>query len=69
MSTPAKKIEGSAIRSQLRSRGLPGGTEKVCCGGKVTFSRDYATQLKALGMKGNFKIYERGAHMDTVSIS
>lgn len=53
-------IEGSKIRSMLRSRGLPGGGETICCGGRKRFSRDYTTQLKRLGYKGSFKVTENG---------
>lgn len=66
MSTGFTKIEGSVIRKRLRDAGLPGGAERVCCGGRVQFSRDYATQLKTLKMHGKFKVLEKGVVMDTV---
>ena len=69
MSTNYIKISGSEIRKRLRAAGLPGGSEKVCCGGKITFSRDYATQLRALKMKGTFKILENGAVVDVINIA
>lgn len=62
------KIEGSAIRAKLRSAGLPGGGEKICCGGRRVFSRDYKTQLKKLNMRGSFQVFERGILMDTVTV-
>ena len=68
MSTEYTKIEGAYIRKQLRNRGLPGGNERICCGGRIQFSKDYRSQLKALKMHGNFKICERGVVMDVVSI-
>lgn len=68
MSTKAISIEGSSIRSKLRSRGLPGGNEKVCCGGKRVFSKDYERQLKALKMSGTFKVFERGVLMTVVTV-
>lgn len=68
MSTEIKKIEGSVIRKQLRDLGLPGGFERKCCGGRVSFSRDYKTQLKTLKMHGKFKVLEGGAVMDVVEL-
>ena len=68
MSTSYTKIEGHTIRKRLRDLGLPGGTEKVCCGGRIQFSRDYATQLKTLKMHGTFRVYEKGVYSDTVTI-
>lgn len=68
MSTSAINIEGSSIRSRLRSKGLPGGGEKVCCGGRRTFSKDYERQLKSLKMKGTFKVFERGVLMAVVTV-
>lgn len=60
MSREFKKIEGSVIRQRLRTAGLPGGQERVCCRGKISFSKDYETQLKRLGMYGKFDVLERG---------
>lgn len=68
MSTSYTKIEGSTIRKRLRDLHLPGGTEKICCGGRVTFSRDYTAQLKTLKMHGTFRVYEKGVYADTVTI-
>jgi hypothetical protein len=68
MSTNYTKISGSSIRQKLRTLGLPGGTERVCCGGRVSFSRDYESQLRALKMKGSFKIMENGAVVEVVTI-
>lgn len=68
MSTNFIKIEGSTIRKLLRDAGLPGGSERICCGGRVQFSRDYATQLKTLKMRGKFKVLEKGVVMDTVVV-
>ena len=68
MSTTFTKIEGSYIRRRLRELGLPGGGERVCCGGRLQYSKDYKTQLRSLQMHGNFKIMEKGVVMDTVSI-
>ena len=68
MSRNITKIEGSVIRQRLRAAGLPGGAEKVCCGGKLSFSKDYETQLKRLGMHGNFQITERGVLVTYVSV-
>ena len=59
-STEFKKINGSKIRSELRSTGLPGGGEQICCGGRKKFSRDYESQLKRLGYKGSFQVLENG---------
>lgn len=61
-------IEGSTIRQRLRIAGLPGGAEKLCCGGKISFSKDYESQLKRLGMRGNFKILERGVVVAQVTV-
>ena len=69
MSSHFTKISGNQIRSMLRSRGLPGGKEKACCGGRKTFNRDYASQLKALGMRGAFEITEGGAVVDQVLVN
>ena len=68
MSSTYIDIEGSAIRRRLRDANLPGGTEKTCCGGRKIFNRDYATQLKALNMCGNFNILERGILVDKVVV-
>ena len=68
MSTGYIKIEGSYIRSRLRALGLPGGGERVCCGGRVQFSKDYRTQLKTLKLQGKFKVCEHGVVMDTVVV-
>lgn len=54
------RIAGEFIRSELRRRNLPGGKETVCCGGRVRFSKDYKSQLKALKMSGSFEITEKG---------
>lgn len=53
-------IDGKYIRQQLRVKHLPYGEETVCCGGRVKFSKDYAKQLKLLGMKGNYTVKEHG---------
>jgi hypothetical protein len=55
------RIAGEFIRSELRRRNLPGGTERVCCGGRIRFSKDYKSQLKALNMHGSFEVTEKGA--------
>lgn len=55
-----KTIEGSVLRATLRSKGLPGGGESICCGGRKRFSRDYESQLKALGYTGAYKVKENG---------
>lgn len=68
MSTKVTRIEGSVIRKRLRDAGLPGGTERTCCGGRVRFSRDYATQLKTLKMRGTFKVLEGGVVMDVITV-
>lgn len=68
MSTKLTKIEGSVIRKRLRDAGLPGGAEHICCGGRIRFSRDYATQLKTLKMQGTFKVLEKGVVMDVVTV-
>lgn len=68
MSSNFTNIEGSAIRKLLRERGLPGGKEKTCCGGRTIFSKDYGSQLKALGMVGNWNVTERGILMDKIVI-
>ena len=68
MSSKYVQISGSQIRAMLRSRGLRGGSEKVCCGGRKVFSRDYAAQLRALGMSGAFRITEGGTVADEVII-
>ena len=60
----AIRISGSQIRAMLRSRGLPGGKEKSCCGGRKIFNRDYASQLKTLGMTGAYQVTEGGAVVD-----
>ena len=54
-------IDGSLLRKQLRDKGLPGGKETVCCGGRKHFSRDYETQLRRLRYKpGSYTITENG---------
>ena len=54
-------IDGSLLRKQLRDKGLPGGKETVCCGGRKHFSRDYETQLRRLKYpKGDYTIKEGG---------
>ena len=68
MSTQSTKIEGHTIRKRLRDLGLPGGTERVCCGGRISFSRDYASQLKLLKMHGTFRVFEKGVYSDTVTV-
>ena len=68
MSRATTTIDGTVIRRKLREANLPGGVEKVCCGGRISFSRDYETQLKRLGMHGNFRITERGVLVTYVSI-
>lgn len=68
MSTKAINIEGSSIRSRLRSKGIPGGAEKVCCGGRRVYSKDYERQLKALKMSGTYKVFERGVLMAVVTV-
>lgn len=68
MSSAAKKIDGSIIRSMLRDRGIPGGAERECCGGRKLFSRDYGAQLKALGMSGDWIITERGIIVDRLRV-
>lgn len=68
MSSRYVQISGSQIRAMLRSKGIRGGSEKVCCGGRKVFSRDYASQLKALGMSGAFCITEGGAVVDEFMI-
>lgn len=55
------RIAGEFIRSELRRKNLPGGKEVVCCGGRVRFSKDYRSQLKALKMRGSFEVTEKGA--------
>lgn len=55
------RISGEFIRSELRRRNLPGGKEIVCCGGRVRFSKDYKSQLKALNLHGSFEVTEKGA--------
>ena len=62
------KIEGSEIRARLRADNLPGGVEKKCCGGKVSYSKDYETQLKRLNMHGAFQVLERGCLMAQIII-
>lgn len=68
MSNKPIKIDGSEIRRRLRAAGLPGGVEKECCGGRLTFSKDYETQLKRLGLYGIFDITERGVLMARVAV-
>ena len=68
MSSEFKTIDGSLIRSMLRERGIPGGIEKSCCGGRRIFDRDYSTQLKALNMPGDWVITERGIVVDRLSV-
>lgn len=68
MSSDVKKIDGSTIRSMLRDRGIPGGAERECCGGRKLFNRDYAAQLKALGMTGDYIITERGIVVDRLTV-
>ena len=63
-----QKIEGGNIRAMLRSRGLPGGVEKICCGGRRSFSRDYLSQLRSLKFKGKFIITERGVYAATIEL-
>lgn len=59
--SPKTRIAGEFIRSELRRKNLPGGKEVVCCGGRVRFSKDYKSQLRALKMHGSFEITEGGA--------
>ena len=63
-----KTIKGSMLRAELRAKGIPGGSEIICCGGKKKFSRDYESQLKSLGYKGSFKIEENGAICGFITI-
>lgn len=66
----ATVIEGSVIRKQLRDKGIPGGKETVCCGGRIRFSRDYETQLRRLKYpKGEYTIKERGVVSAFISLS
>ena len=68
MSSGYIKIEGSYIRRRLRELGLPGGGERVCCGGRLTYSKDYETQLKTLKMRGKFKVCEHNVIMAVITI-
>lgn len=68
MSTNIINIEGSSIRSKLRAKGLPGGNEKICCGGRRVYSKDYERQLKTLKMSGTYKVFERGVLMAMVTV-
>jgi hypothetical protein len=62
------RIAGEFIRSELRRKNLPGGKEIRCCGGRVRFSKDYKSQLKALGMSGSFEVTEQGAIVAFVDV-
>ena len=65
----SNSISGAVIRQQLRAKGLPGGNEVVCCGGKVRFSRDYETQLRRLKYpKGDYTILENGITVASISL-
>lgn len=61
-------IEGSELRAKLRSKGLPGGGEQICCGGRKKFSRDYETQLRRLKYTGSFAVMENGIVVAFVTI-
>lgn len=53
-------IEGKTIRQMLRAKRLPYGEERTCCGGKITYNKDYEKQLRLLGMVGDYTVKENG---------
>lgn len=53
----------------LRSKKLPYGEESTCCNGKVTYNKDYKTQLKLLGMTGDYIIKENGVITASVKVN
>lgn len=62
-------ISGSSIRQQLRAKGIPGGAEVICCGGRKQFSRDYESQLRRLRYpKGKYSITENGIVVAFISL-
>ena len=62
-------LSGSSIREQLRKRGLPGGSEVICCGGRKRFSRDYESQLRRLKYpSGEYTITENGIIVAFISL-
>ena len=64
-----KELDGAFIRKQLRDKGLPGGAEVACCGGRKKFSRDYETQLRRLRYpKGEYTISEGGRVVAFISL-
>jgi hypothetical protein len=63
------QLSGSDIRRQLRSKGIPGGAEVICCGGKKRFSRDYESQLRRLKYpSGEYTITENGIVVAFISL-
>ena len=68
MNKPVQRIEGASIRKKLRDSGKPGGEERLCCGGRRQFNRNYEAQLKLLGMHGSFIVQERGIIVAKVHI-
>lgn len=62
-------LSGSVIRDQLRKKGLPGGAEVICCGGRKQFSRDYGSQLRRLKYpSGEYTITENGIIVAFISL-
>lgn len=68
MNKPVQRIEGALIRKKLRDSGKPGGEERLCCGGRRQFNKNYEAQLKMLGMRGSFIVQERGIIVAKVNI-
>lgn len=65
----SRQLDGSTIRKQLRDKGLPGGAESICCGGRKRFSRDYQTQLRRLKYpSGDYTITENGIVVAFISL-
>lgn len=62
-------IDGKELRRMLRSKKLPYGEESTCCNGKVTYNKDYKTQLKLLGMTGDYIIKENGVITASVKVN
>lgn len=63
-----QRITGKEIRDKLRANGLMKGFEKICCGGKKQYSKDYAKQLRMLQMRGTWAITENGIIVEIVTV-
>lgn len=68
-SNAKKYIDGSILRAEAQRKGITTSQPHVCCGGKISYPKNYSVLLKALGYTGTVVVTERGIIRAIVNMS